>query len=326
MIPEKLKIMKNIIWINGLLLVIILGACVKDEFADDKAKEEELIKEYIDAHGITEADKLESGVYLKITSNSGSNVYPADNNYVIISYTGEYTDGTVFDSNIEDVAKAAGIYIDTLVYGPTKIKVGNTQITGFNQAIKGVPEGSSAVMVIPSELAQKNFTPVVLEVELHKVITSVDTFEAVQLYDFVNEVGLSDTLATGLYYKILSDDSIQEADSVAAGDSLVLNIIGQYAEIENYIDGVNQRTFFPLGSQPGTIKYQFGTAVFPVASGLETAIGHMREGDSLVVVMHSYYGYGTSGYRNDLLNVYIVQPFTPLYYRVKLEAIPTKEE
>jgi FKBP-type peptidyl-prolyl cis-trans isomerase len=318
---------KNYIWAVVLLLIVFMNSCVKDEYKDKKAEEERMISEYIEANEITEAHKLESGVYLKLISNSGSNTYAVDNNYVIVSYTGKYTDETVFDSNIESVAVTAGLYNDTLVYGSSKLKVGSTQIAGFNIAVKEIPEGSSAVMVIPSDLAQKDYNPLVFEVELHQVITSTDTFEIEQFQDFLTHKGFDDddTLVNGIYYHIAREGG-EDADTVASGDSLVIEITGQYAELENYIEGVDQRTFYPLGSQPDTILYVYGTpGIFPIPSGLEMAMESMREGDRLEVVMHSYYGYGNSGYFNDILNIHIVQPFTPLYYSVKLIAIIREE-
>ncbi len=319
--------LKNYIWAAGFLLLGFMNSCIKDEYEEEKAEEERMIKEYIEANGITEGDKLESGVYLKLISNSGSSKYAADNNYVMISYTGKYTDETVFDSNIESVAVSAGLYNDTLVYGPSKLRVGSTQIAGFNMAVKEIPEGSSAVMVIPSDLAQKDYIPLVFEVELHNVITSIDTFEIEQFQEFLIGKGFTDedTLVNGIYYNLFSEGG-EEADTIASGDTLVIEITGQYAETENYIDGVDQRTFYPLGSQSDTILYVYGTpGIFPVPTGLEMAMEKMEEGDRLEVAMHSYYGYGDSGYFNEILNIHIVQPFTPLYYTVKLIEV-IKEE
>ena len=314
--------MKLNILIGSILIIILSGSCIKNEFEDDEKEEQRLIEEFVQNNGLTDNDRLESGVYVKITENSGSSVYAEDNDYVIVNYIGKYTDDKVFDSNIEEVAIASGFYIDTLVYGPTRLKVGSTQIEGFNEAIKYIPEGSSALMLIPSEKAQKDYIPLVFEVELFKVVTAIDTFEIEQMVDFLNEFefGLTDTLTSGLFYRSDSSAVAPDAESVSSGDTLTLNITGKFAETENYIDGVDQRTFFPLGMQTGTIDdYVFGMPdVFPITTGVEMVIQTMKVGEVAEIVLHSNYGYGTGGYYNDILNIHIVPPYTPLYFTVEL--------
>jgi len=67
---------------------------------------------------------------------------------------------TIFDTNIETVAKSAGIYSSSKQYKPLEITVGAGQfIKGFEDALYGMKEGGEKTITIPPELAYGNFDP-----------------------------------------------------------------------------------------------------------------------------------------------------------------------
>ena len=77
---------------------------------------------------------------------------------VTIDYAAGYTNGTLFDTTFEDVAKKAGIYRDNEEYGPRKIVVGKDEIIkGVEEALIGMKEGEVNTVTIPPEKAYGSY-------------------------------------------------------------------------------------------------------------------------------------------------------------------------
>ena len=77
---------------------------------------------------------------------------------VTIDYAAGYTNGTLFDTTFEDVAKKAGIYRDNEEYGPRKIVVGKDEIIkGVEEALIGMKEGEANTVTIPPEKAYGSY-------------------------------------------------------------------------------------------------------------------------------------------------------------------------
>ncbi len=66
------------------------------------------------------------------------------NDFIVLDYTGKLTDGTVFDTTLEDVAKKNGLATEKRVFSAAKICVGEGQILpGLDEKIVGKEVGSS---------------------------------------------------------------------------------------------------------------------------------------------------------------------------------------
>lgn len=71
---------------------------------------------------------------------------------VAVDYVGRLTDGTLFDTNVEDVARSGGIYSEMRSYQPLRFEVGAGQmIEGFDNAVVGMKEGEKKTVNIPPE-------------------------------------------------------------------------------------------------------------------------------------------------------------------------------
>lgn len=99
-----------------------------------------------------------SGVIYKITKK-GTGVKPADGTKVNISYAGYFEDGTLFDSNFEEVAKAYGKYDANRSaqggYKPFPFEAGKKDgmIPGFLEGLSQLSFGDKAIVFMPSNLA-----------------------------------------------------------------------------------------------------------------------------------------------------------------------------
>ncbi|MBP6759257.1 MAG: peptidylprolyl isomerase [Flavobacterium sp.] len=102
--------------------------------------------------------KTESGLVYKITEK-GTGVKPADGTTFNFNYAGYFEDGTLFDSNHEEVAKAYGKHDANRAaqngYKPFPFEAGKKDgmIPGFLEGLHLISYGDKAVIFIPSNLA-----------------------------------------------------------------------------------------------------------------------------------------------------------------------------
>ena len=92
-------------------------------------------------------------------SQKGTGVKPADGTQVNIRYAGYFEDGTLFDSNFEEVAKAYGKYDASRAaqggYAPFPFEAGKKDgmIPGFLEGLSQLSFGDKALVILPPELA-----------------------------------------------------------------------------------------------------------------------------------------------------------------------------
>jgi len=99
-----------------------------------------------------------SGVVI-IVQEEGTGSRPQTNNTVYSNYVGKLLDGTVFDTNIESVAKENEIFNEEREYRIYSFPLVSGQggpITGFNIGFRRLRSGSKAVLVIPSPYAYRD--------------------------------------------------------------------------------------------------------------------------------------------------------------------------
>lgn len=103
---------------------------------------------------------------------------PLKGDTVLVNYIGHTTDGKLFDTSIESVAKEGGLNQPGRPYEPIQVVLGAGQvIPGWDEGLLLLNEGSKAVFVIPSSLAYGQqgqgdippFSTLVFDIELVKV-------------------------------------------------------------------------------------------------------------------------------------------------------------
>ncbi len=150
-----------------ILGIIFLQSCIKG--ADYEADEQKQINEYLIANNITVEPK-ESGLYY-IENKAGNGVYPEFGDSVTINYIGKRLTGYVFDTNLEDVAKKYNLWDIYAEYKPYTFLVGDSSlIAGLSEGVIYMSEGANANILLPSRLAFLDYTPVVFNIDLLKVI------------------------------------------------------------------------------------------------------------------------------------------------------------
>lgn len=143
------------------------AAVFESRLAKAKAEEEELAKRQEAAktenaqrfNSLAEdANALESGLKIHVLTK-GDGPKPAITDRVQVLYEGYFTDGTLFDTNVEELAKESGVFNqarkDQGGYGPMTTQIGPDapMIPGFKEGLQNLNVGDKAVIFIPSHLA-----------------------------------------------------------------------------------------------------------------------------------------------------------------------------
>src|SRR3546814_20678013 len=91
------KLMKKRLWVLVCLVAGMLTSCLNDDYADQNAADQELIRAYIDAKGLDlEYDPI-SGIHYRIISIGGTTYCPsADSSDILVNYEGRILTDTIF--------------------------------------------------------------------------------------------------------------------------------------------------------------------------------------------------------------------------------------
>jgi FKBP-type peptidyl-prolyl cis-trans isomerase 2 len=142
----------------------------------------------------------------------------SDKDSVTVNYTGNYENGEIFDSSIEEKAKESEFYNPQRKYEPICIKLGAGQIIkGFENALLGMKKGEEKEVTIPPEEAYGNVD--------QNLIQTVP-MEAFKEAKISPEVGLmlNTEAGAGKITKVNKEDAELDFNSPMAGKTLVFNI------------------------------------------------------------------------------------------------------
>lgn len=113
------------------------------------AEETENIARYLQENNI-KAEPMESGIYLFNKKGGVLGKKVEQGCEVSVNYAGKLLNGKFFDTNIESVAKEAGIYNAQRPYEPMSYIAGVGQmIPGFDEAVMNMKKGEKATVIIP---------------------------------------------------------------------------------------------------------------------------------------------------------------------------------
>lgn len=145
----------------------------EEELNKHKAAEPAKLEKYIKDKNL-KTTKTASGLQYVITKpGTGANAKVGDS--IHVNYVGSLTNGTVFDTNLPDVAKKEKIFMPQRPYEALKFQLGvDGVIPGWTEAFQLFNKGTKATLVIPSSLAYGDrpsgkippYAPLVFEVEV----------------------------------------------------------------------------------------------------------------------------------------------------------------
>src|SRR5690606_32985693 len=150
----------------------------KGELEGLKNAEEGKITSYISSNKL-EPQKTESGLQY-IISDEGNGEKPAVGDTVVVNYTGKLTNGTIFDTNNEELAKKHNLGNPMRTYEPIRFSIGNDPvIAGWTEGLQLLNKGGKATFIIPSSLGYGDrpagnkippYAPLIFDVELVDIV------------------------------------------------------------------------------------------------------------------------------------------------------------
>jgi len=315
------KITKITFAILGVFM--LTTSCLDNEVGEKEDQASQKIQDYISRNGYTEAQNIGYGIYVKVIEEAEDGApIPEIGQRILMSYTGKLTNEEVFETT--DSTKSNLItYPEIHIYGPKKYIVGN-QIFGMDTALRTLPEGSKAEIVIPHQYAFGDYEPVVYNVDIHKVIEDDSTYEAETFAAFRSNNMFVDTLYQGLYYKLPEGGELSDTVVVQRNDSATIQIHAYYAE-DYYADHTGRR-FYPRSYETEILKYSFGAdGYYPLLPAVDSVVKYLNINQTAEITFDSgaestgnVWGLGQNGWVDPVYNIYIIEAYTPLHYRVKL--------
>ncbi|WP_297336912.1 FKBP-type peptidyl-prolyl cis-trans isomerase [Algoriphagus sp.] len=152
----------------SLLLAVAISACEPTNpfgngptynIEENLERDRVIIDEYLANAEIDSLYRIhhESGVII-IVQEEGEGTRPMVGSVVYTDYTGSLiSDGTVFDTSFEDVARENDLFDEEREYLPIQFTVGRAEvIQGWEIGFQRLRPGSKAVLLIPSPYAYRD--------------------------------------------------------------------------------------------------------------------------------------------------------------------------
>jgi FKBP-type peptidyl-prolyl cis-trans isomerase len=317
------KTVNNLIIILILLLNIVAVSCLKDEFEENKKQEQAEIDSYLqslrnDGYNVIEEDGI---YYVIITEGTGNS--PTATDYIAIDFTGKKTDNTIIettDSNLIDEWTNYH-FLEHYVFGPKKIYLGNS-IEGFYKGLTKMKEGGRNIIIIPSELAYRDWVTLIYDVELLRVISDPIAYDSLQLAYFLAEQGIDTTsIVNNVYYNEEENAGWDRALTVESNDSV-------YVVFDSYYLIEDELILFESNKDDDTpLKFKYSESAtapegyLPFTDGFLGALDTMSTGTKARVIVPYDYGYKETGYRHTFYGYIIVPAYTTLIYDIEIDSI-----
>ena len=161
--------------IYGLLLGLagqfLITGCIDDDSPDYEAEEKAERDRFLQENNIT-VEPTASGLYF-ILVESGTGPLAEIGDSVCIYYAGFYLNGSLFATNVEEVAIEHGLQNYFTDYNPFWFILGEegNVIEGIEEGLTYMNEGARAVMVIPSNIGLVgSYQTVLYDVKLIELI------------------------------------------------------------------------------------------------------------------------------------------------------------
>jgi FKBP-type peptidyl-prolyl cis-trans isomerase FkpA len=122
------------------------------------AKDAEIIADFLETAEIDSLYRIHdpNGVVI-IVQEEGTGVKPSEFRLIYTNYSGRLLNGTMFDTNNEDLAKENEIWDANRLYRIFQFTLGSGEaIQGFNIGFRQLKSGSKAILIIPSPWAYRD--------------------------------------------------------------------------------------------------------------------------------------------------------------------------
>jgi FKBP-type peptidyl-prolyl cis-trans isomerase FkpA len=324
----KYKNLRFSIYFVLTISMVLPVSCIKDNNQEEE-NEKKLIESYVQNNAGFEAQA--SGMYYaKLTEGTGAT--PTASDLVIINYKAWKLESLkLFDTSDLNEAALNSLTGATLsaTEGPLKIAlIGSYGFysIGVSEALLKMKEGGIAKIIVPGSLALGNYTPLLFQVELLKVITNPKQFEKDQISHYLSELdnGLtladstgahsnstSDTTGLWLYNKTAGTGNFPvEGDSVTISYSVKLLPYYESPHLD-----VPERTLV----SNSTMKIKLGYT--SLISGIQGAVKLTKDQGRATVIIPNNKAYGSEVMTNSTTYQLIIPQYSTLIVDINITKV-----
>ncbi len=308
-----------------LSIVIFTSSCNKTDNSQSQENEKRLIANYISTHNIT-VDPTASGMYI-VPAVIGTGVSPTNTDATLINYRIKDVSDNILATNDTTLAKASGVFPSQVIGGLYKLFLKGQSSLGLVEGMMSMKEGGKAKFIIPSLLwGSNNYQPVIMEVDLFKVISNPITFENEQIGYFLDSIcknnninpvlTLTDSTKTGVTGIYYIETLKGTGDSIPDGKTVTVDYTVNLISYKNLC----RERLLQKGTGYASILFNKDASKSTNISGFDEGIRHMRKGGKGIVIIPFYRAYGSEGSVNSAKQI-IIPPYTTLVYYIEIKDV-----
>ena len=319
--------------LSGLLILSLLSGCLKSDWEKRQKEEADRLANHIEflrnqGLDIETREVLDYDMYvLLLGSDPNPGPTPELNDYIIIDYVRKDLDGNILFTSIESQADDwvyYNQYPETYAHYllvPLKF-VFSGLIPGLKYGISQMEEGDTARFYIPSTLAYGDFTTIVDEVVLYKVITNITAYDSLQVVRYRAEQGVDSSMYlpdAGIFY--WENNRGNDAIEIDASDSLIIRFRASFfQENDLIVFDSNWESATGLAIPASKVKLDNYTpeGFAPFTKGFAAAIDTMVVGTKATMIVPYPQGYGVNGLIFLAPQYTIVPPYSSLVYDIEV--------
>lgn len=288
--------------------LILLFGCEGSLEDENRASNEAEIESFLSNNDLEFVK--ENGVYYA-TQNKGFGYKVTNNDSLAFYYVGYTLNGTVFNTNIAEVAEQENLDTSVRDFNPIKIQEGsNNLIEGLQRGISLCRQGEYGTILFASNLGfgEQSMGPIpewsALAYDIFIIYVKNEQIEEEQniISNFVaSSEGFSQDSLTGAFKKYITEYAEDTLPGINIGDT----IYGYYKE--ETLEGT-------LISETITEGQEIILSTKELTEGIVFGFMMLKPDEEIQLVVSSAMGYENTGNDN-------VQPYTPLLYKLRLDSI-----
>ena len=276
------------------------------------------------------------GAYV-LQMDKGDGVSIGDSAYVRVHYTKSTLDGTIVDTNDEDIAKQMGNYAVSSNYAGNTWRLTQGYVPdALEEVIRSMRSGGRATIALPKSASSHDaamydaFTSkeevnnYIFDLAIDTVINDIISYQDKEMQEwFRTHYNSQATIADHLYFKKLVEKTA-DSDTITEGASINVRYIGRRMDGQVFDTNIaDTAKFYRIWSSDNGYSalsitfYKNDDDKFSsdnsVVSGFGQAIQHMNYGETAVTLFNSELGYGENGSNPG------IPEYSPLFFWLYIE-------
>ena len=308
---------KHILLITLLLAATAATSCAVDPEEDAYASYDRVMEAWMRVNHPGVRPSSGGAYVLDLYQGDGPSV--TDSAYVRVHYTKRSLDGTIYDTNVEEISEQMGTWTVSSWFGGSTWRVDQGYLPeGLESILKTLRGGASAQIALPYSASSHDYTAYtafsstsetdnyVFDIAVDTVINDIFAYQDQEMKTWFREhYSSAATIEDHLYFKKLVEHSAEE-DTIPEGNNVNVRYIGRLMNGQVFDTNIEDTAKFYRLWQDGktyealSISYykddedQFSSSN-SVVDGFGKAVTHMNYGEEAVTLFRSDLGYGAKG-------------------------------